>query len=632
MSFLRNIALRYQQVNTSFVFLAVSSLLLSLITLFKFPGFLNTLLMRDGWFLCMDYIHQGILYQHDPYCAQGPVLFYSLYAVYTLFKDHIYFALSFVGLFLNLGILFLLRAIIMQETQKKAFLSLILVYSVIFYYPYFSVKYGELLSTFFFLMGLYLLFYTSPSSKENFENLLHLSKFSKKNFMKFSHIYLASLFFFLALFTKFIVVVPLLLTFLYALYTFYKKSKEQNSKYSHAVLLYSLSLLIPFLLFTLLLWWRFPSLFYYVIIAHTTHPYMYYSYAFHVFFISLTPFTTPYLYFTLLSWIVVLSCSFFYLRRSVFSLLASLGLFISFLKFKQTTEPWTLGITYFLLYFILFLIELYIVFFQSSFTKKIFLSVFILLFLAPFLLYLSYDIPLVRVQHLFSDVGIDVLSTFSGSMLLYSQPGSFALQQDFPMLQLDNKNITLLNPLLYQWDGTYSQGLLATIGVWAPQVYHHKNLSEEDSYRFISGNLTHYYDNHLADDDLSGLAADLSQRKYDLVLITPGADDFKKAYAMIASQYNITFCSVAIPFLSSQGFNLDGEHLASFVFKDPRFCKQYRNAVADYYRQHYPPICSLSGELADEVQRVLSLDKIALPSCTKRGTTTFKKHTPFTPL
>ena len=41
-------------------------------------------LFRDRWFVCMDYISQGTLYEGQPYCEQGPILFYTLYLFYSL--------------------------------------------------------------------------------------------------------------------------------------------------------------------------------------------------------------------------------------------------------------------------------------------------------------------------------------------------------------------------------------------------------------------------------------------------------------------------------------------------------------------------------------------------------------------
>ena len=181
----------FKRYNTHTLFLSLGFLFLIFVTYLKYPDFLNVRLMQDRFFICFDYIAQGTLYSGQPYCAQGPALLYSLYGVYRLFGEHLYLAMSFLGVFLNLWILFLMRLIIEKETQQKVFFSLLIVYTLVLYFPILSSLYGMLLSTFFFLLGVYVFLYLP--------------------FNQYISYGLAGFFFFLALFSKFTVFIPLIL-------------------------------------------------------------------------------------------------------------------------------------------------------------------------------------------------------------------------------------------------------------------------------------------------------------------------------------------------------------------------------------------------------------------------------------
>jgi hypothetical protein len=192
-SFLEQIKKKYERLNLDVTFILVSILVLAFVTHLKFPHFWNTRYMQDRWFNCLELLFSGTLYGGQPYCMQGPFLYHSLSMVYLLFSDHLYYSFSFVGIFLNTTILYFSRLIIEKETKQKVFLGFILLYAAVVYFHFLSSLWGMLISTLFFMVGLYLLFYTNMKYKELF----------------------SVLFFFLAIFTKLTVLIPTFFAFAY---------------------------------------------------------------------------------------------------------------------------------------------------------------------------------------------------------------------------------------------------------------------------------------------------------------------------------------------------------------------------------------------------------------------------------
>ena len=293
-STLKKLEETYTKYNTETIFLAATVLILTLITILKFPDLLNTRLMQDRWFICMQYIQQGTLYQNDAYCAQGPVLFYSLYAIYTLFKEHMYLALTFVGIILNTIILWSMRQIIIKEAKKKAFLGLISLYGIVIYFPILSSVYDILLSTFLFMLAVYIVLHTKIKWK----------------------IYISSILFTLGFFTKVVVAIPMACVFAYYLY------REHKTEYK-AILKEGLKFSLTFFVLTGAIYLIFPKIFYYILIAHSTIASGTYAGALEMILKGLNIVGHHEWYASIVVYIIIFSTIFFFIKKNIYFFISS---------------------------------------------------------------------------------------------------------------------------------------------------------------------------------------------------------------------------------------------------------------------------------------------------------------------
>src|SRR3989338_10560917 len=119
------------------IFMLVLFLVLFFLTTVKYPYLINTQYFQDRWYPCLERFGSGTLYENDYHCSQGPVILASLYFIQQSAGDAMYFVAFFVGIFLSIFLFWILQVIIFKETTKKPQWLMLLIFSVVLYYPFF---------------------------------------------------------------------------------------------------------------------------------------------------------------------------------------------------------------------------------------------------------------------------------------------------------------------------------------------------------------------------------------------------------------------------------------------------------------------------------------------------------------
>ncbi len=588
----------YNRLNSSSLFLLFSFIVFFISLSFLYPT-LEGPFISDRAFLCMDYIKAGILYANQPYCEQGPVLYYFFYFLFALFGDAFFSVLFFTAILLNLCILFLLRLIIEKETGKKYFFSLLFFYSLFIFFQFFS-ELSVTLSSLLFLSGLYFLLYSS---------------------YKYNTI-VASFFFWFSLFTKFVVVVPLFLLLLYYFFSLRTHLKNNRS------LLFSkaLSLFCPFFLLTLVLLLRYHNALVYSALIHSVHPKGSYFYALSVLF-DVSHYTS-YSYVILF----IILCSFFFLLEKFhYALfLSSFGLFLSLLKFLHVTaRDAFVFFHYFHLYYLFFILAIYVIFSMLSDQRSRKLFFFVLfLFLLPFISNFYSLFSSAYTHNIIMQAGMDSLSAINGSYLIEDIPNEIAVHRYFPYLSLENKNFTFVNSVFSAWDNGVSVNVIRLIGVNYKNTFYNNSAAYaqyEGSFQNMSehytlGLTTFFYDPLITKDLFLSVADNIKNGTFDVIIIQHREHainiEFIYDYALSTSlntSLNYYSCSVDIPY--TYGSSPVPLSSTTFLFKDTAACLGFQDEIYHYYKEHYLEICSIRPDIWKEIRDFYISYAINPPSC-----------------
>ncbi|MBD3388203.1 MAG: hypothetical protein GF416_03910 [Candidatus Altiarchaeales archaeon] len=110
-----------------------------------------------GYWVCVDYIGEGTLYGGQPYCAQGPVIYYIGYAVSNLLgSGHLLYFLSLMTVAANVVIYVLVRDMLSRRGVSHDFLYTLLYLLMVYRFMSFVTS---TLATCFYICGVYLLYH-----------------------------------------------------------------------------------------------------------------------------------------------------------------------------------------------------------------------------------------------------------------------------------------------------------------------------------------------------------------------------------------------------------------------------------------------------------------------------------------
>ena len=129
-------------------------------------------------------------YENDPYCVQAPMIYLVGYLMQFFFgQDNLQLVSKLLTIVLSIAIYFISLLIIEKETGRKPYFVFLLLFVPFIFYP--LQGYLEMtLTTFFLILGFYVLFYTQHKYKELIAGL----GFSLSLLSKMSSMYLVLLF------------------------------------------------------------------------------------------------------------------------------------------------------------------------------------------------------------------------------------------------------------------------------------------------------------------------------------------------------------------------------------------------------------------------------------------------------
>lgn len=134
-------------------------------------------------YVCFKFISEGTLYGGQPYCADGPVIFYLGYPFYIWGgEEFLQIAFFILRIMINTHIVFLLYSILRKEVKTDPLKTIIV---LLFFYVgwiYFIIDNAPetLLATYFLLCGVYLLFYSTYHFRNGIAQILFMLAFFSK--------------------------------------------------------------------------------------------------------------------------------------------------------------------------------------------------------------------------------------------------------------------------------------------------------------------------------------------------------------------------------------------------------------------------------------------------------------------
>ncbi|MBU0763146.1 MAG: glycosyltransferase family 39 protein, partial [Candidatus Altiarchaeota archaeon] len=154
-------------------------------------GFIDVTTGGGGFWMCLDYLELGTLYSNQPYCAQGPTIYYVGYALFKLFgEDNLLYCMWFLVLSTNAVIYFLAMKMLKKDNADH-----IVIFSILYLITVFRFIF-DVTSTFataLMLSGFYCLVYKDNKWKTLAAGSLFaaavLTKYTTANVILFIYIY-----------------------------------------------------------------------------------------------------------------------------------------------------------------------------------------------------------------------------------------------------------------------------------------------------------------------------------------------------------------------------------------------------------------------------------------------------------
>jgi hypothetical protein len=574
--------------NTTSRYLLVSFIVLLLGAFVYFPNF-HAPIMQDRWFICYEYIAAGTLYEQQPFCEQMPGLFYLGYTLITLFGTQMYRVLFLLTIGLNLWTLYLLRQMIWQETKRYLFFSLIISYFILVYFLHTIHGLPELLVFLFFFLGLYVLLY-----KE----------------YRYKHVYVSVLFW-CGLMTKFTVSIPITLTFVWYLFARRDHLKEMVSVVFQWI--------APMAILTGVLVLVHKYVLYYGIIAHGTYPLWNYQQV-------LLGFIEPFLSFSFpdvatgVGYVIMLfALSLFFLRPHILSFVTCFGLLISLLKKMQISGTGVEYYYYFVPYYGLFLVCFWMwYYYKETFTKKVLMAGMLLVLLVPLGLVHVDTMQGKLIEKIELGVGVDVLSSLDGSLLLEHIPHDVVVSRYLPYLDVSLLKTSFIHPLFYSWDMSFGPRFVVLVDVDTSKAWEDEALQEE--YKDLFSDITiedyfdgqslalyyaFYYGRSLFPLDIDALAEGWDNGEYAAFMYRDdiGSVTLKTIHGRVDS------CNVVVPDSSA------GERKRVFVFYDENECAVFGAEVLRYYEEKRATICFIDASRWVGMSSVLMENGFDIDGC-----------------
>ncbi len=526
-------------------------------------------------FICAKFIEQGIIYNGQPHCIDGPIfsLFTLLIKKLTNNPDrilgYIYDMLSFILLFI------VILKIYREETSASPW-HLLILYSFLIVIPsVFMQGSSSVLATLFFISGFYILFYTR---------------------YKYSPLF-SAVFFSLALLTKTNTLVPIALSF--AVYSVHNFKDKKNQLIAGAI---TFALIIA--VFELI----FPNMINYTILTmlkgvpfslsgtlNMTTNYMFPNIGYYKYYSAFPYFPAAAVY-TLALLVLIAFCFFLNDKRKPLNILTfatMLILFIGTLKNNSVILWW--GFLYH--FFPATALGIILIIktsknINNSFFKKSILLILLILLIFSSVKYAPSEIAFNNLKYtvekpfeflnlkpnlyiLADEVGPEIINYFPPSTVFNIFPES----ERSGIYTIDRDKALILK----------NSGLLS--GEWSNDL-------TNKSFQLRTKNLV-------------GITRSVIDKKYDMIIIGPSATDsylfqllliMGEGYDANQTNFNIKevySCSAGIGVLSNPCLGCN--KFSKVIFKDWGECVKVREDIKNYYENKFDEICSVDGVAANAI-------------------------------
>jgi len=518
-------------------------ILLALSLYFIVSGLPGSINVGGGWWNCLDYLEDGVLYGGQPYCAQAPLIYIIGY-FYRIFVNNasmLYF-FWFITLYSTFMTFLVFRRILIRENVYDFFS-----YSLVFilFVLRFIDKTEVCLSVMFFFIGVYLLIYCRRG-------------------------FLAGLLFSLSIFMKYISLYPVLIMLVFYVYR-YREFKTVLS-----------SIFVICLSFILLLF-IFPNFFVYSFLALKDHI------RFGLFEGLALLFRDKYVYDFVFVLFLFLSAFFvkkvwFNKSNSIFLFGASTLLFHSVLFIRSKGVSW-IGSSYNLPGFI-FLIGFLMVVRRNS--VKLFVLLSFLLLVFPSIFFID-DSPVLRLSR------FDYYSYKEKSELLVSSPMNMLSRVDGPVLF--EVPLASSKPVFESLGGS-DVLFFGMPGLSVPEDgefgvrIRERVASEYPAFNSLPlTKLELFTQNRLLDG------------YYSLVVVSPESQSqLGRIINPVLSEVNSKFCVVSVPSFVYQGFGRDRFEV---LFLDYELCESFLLGMVLVYDDVFKELCLFNPVAARVVSSVL---------------------------
>lgn len=562
------------------IFLAILILYLLAINEFSTNTFKSS--FRDRWYVCLDFLEQGVLYGGQPYCIHGPIIYLYLYIFKLLFGiGNIVTISNISNILMNTIIIFLIAKIVKNETNKDYFLIILILYSMVIY-PY--IIEGNLhmsLVTLLFLFSFYILYHTKLKFKS----------------------YISGLLFALSIFTHFTILPYILIVIFF--YSFDIRNLDfrlikiiKDKALMLSGLKQALVLLVPTFVLSNTFVIIFPNIYKYSLLAAATLPDSnvdFFYRIFNIFSEGITLINYP-PYFILAFLLII-----FIKKRDVYVSTAFLGIIALFLI---VTPHIILQVRYLIPSLIFFIITLLVLHHNKKdshgnvFYKNLFLFTTILILIIPYSIVVYFDFQRNQLRR------------------EVEYPLNFIPEQDGYILgeyysKLDYKRFL---------SNYYKYNLDKFDVVTTPILPSTSHMSVE---KFIGINATLWINENIIkpiDENNFKIVDDINNYKYSLIMYGPPEWQFISSLTTKVN-HNITYCLVYVPFLNYFGLNhSQAKFDLILLFRKGEDCEFMENRIWFYYNEHFNSICEKDIDTTNTIKYLMSLNGINInKDCTKGG-------------
>lgn len=154
---MENIKVLQKERFSSSLKIAISIISFYILFAIKHFGIVGYSLIRENWYVCMEYLSNGILYSGQPVCVQGPLLYSFLELLRRLVSPETFIPLiSHLAILSNIVIFYYLLKINKLVLKKEHFWKTLALYCLLPYYLYLTSHFEVILSSLVMIIGIYL--------------------------------------------------------------------------------------------------------------------------------------------------------------------------------------------------------------------------------------------------------------------------------------------------------------------------------------------------------------------------------------------------------------------------------------------------------------------------------------------